>query len=98
LETGGKLVTEGGKTLDSVKPASGTKLTELEFASCSLEKLEVEGMLRADVETLTMQLKNTLKFLNNAPSTLLTGGGENMTLTLEEDVWLQNDENWGVID
>jgi len=93
-----KLVTEGGITLDSFKPASGTKFTELEFTSCILEKVETEGMLRADVGTLTVQLTNTLKFLNNAPSGLLEVGGKNATFTLEENVDLCTDEKWGIRD
>jgi hypothetical protein len=94
----GQLVTEEGKTLDSFVPASGTLFTALHFSNCSLEEVQVEGMLRASVVALTMQLKNTLKFTNNAPTGLLSGAGSNMTFTLEEDVWLENDENWGVID
>jgi hypothetical protein len=62
-------------------------------------EVQVEGMVRADVEPLTMQLTNTLKFLNNAPSsTLLEAAGKAAVFTLEEKVWLQNDENWGVLD
>jgi len=98
MEVHGQLVTEEGKTLDSLTSASGAALTTLHFTNCSLEELLVEGMLRASVATLTMQLKNTLKSINNAPVGLLESGLGNMTLTFEEDVWLENDENWGVID
>jgi hypothetical protein len=98
FEVHGQLVTEEGKTLDSFVPASGKTFTTLHFTNCSLSTIEVEGMLRASVVALTMQLKNTLKFTNNAPAGLLNGAGSNMTFTLEEDVWLENDENWGVID
>ena len=98
LEAVGKLVTEGGITLDAFKPVSGTKFAELEFTSCSLEKIEVEGMTRADVETLTMELTNKLKFLNNAPTGLLEVGGKNGTFTLEENVDLCTDEKWGIRD
>jgi len=99
IEALDQLVTEEGKTLDNFVPKNGTNtFTVLHFTNCSLETVEVEGSARADIQALTMQLKNTLKFLNNAPAGLLTAAGSNATFTLEEDVWLENDENWGVID
>jgi hypothetical protein len=93
-----QLVLEEGKTLDSFIPDSGKTFTILHFTNCSLVTVEVEGMARASVENLTMQLKNTLKFTNNGPTGLLNAAGSNATFTLEEDVWLENDENWGVLD
>jgi len=98
IEVHDQLVTEEGKTLDLFTPGSGTEFTKLHFTNCSLETVEVTGAARASVEALTMQLKNTLKFLNNAPSGLLNAAGSNATFTLEEEVWLENDMNWGVID
>ena len=96
VEATDQLVLVGGRILDEFKPKMGNRFVQLKFLTCVLEEIEVEGTARAFI-TPENELRLKLKFSFSATSgSNLTVGGNAASFTLTEDVWLENDDNWGV--